>query len=335
MAKLYYESDADPSLIQGRKVAVIGYGSQGHAHALNLAESGVDVRVGLRAGSASTQKATEAGLRVLSVADASAEADLIMILLPDTEQKSVYDAEIAPHLNEGDAILFAHGFNIRFGQIVPPPGVDVAMVAPKGPGHLVRRTYTEGGGVPSLVAVAQDASGKAHDLALSYAHALGATRAGVLDTTFDEETETDLFGEQVVLCGGLTSLVQAGFETLVNAGYQPEAAYFECLPELKYEQGIAGMRFPISDTAEYGDLTRGPKVIDAHVRAEMQQILDDIRSGNFADEWIAENRAGRQNFEALRAAGAAHPIEKVGAELRSMMPFISAGKQRIQDISGG
>jgi ketol-acid reductoisomerase len=341
MAKLYYESDADPSLIQGRKVAVIGYGSQGHAHALNLAESGVDVRVGLRAGSASTQKAEEAGLRVLSVADAAAEADLIMILLPDTEQKSVYDAEIAPHLNEGDAVLFAHGFNIRFGQIVPPAGFDVAMVAPKGPGHLVRRTYTEGGGVPSLVAVAQDASGKAHDLALSYAHALGATRAGVLDTTFDEETETDLFGEQVVLCGGLTSLVQAGFETLVAAGYQPESAYFECLHELKlivdlmYEQGIAGMRFSISDTAEYGDLTRGPKVIDAHVRAEMQQILDDIRSGKFAEEWIAENRAGRKNFEALRAAGAAHPIETVGAELRAMMPFISAGKQRIQDISGG
>ena len=341
MAKLYYESDADASLIQGRKVAVIGYGSQGHAHALNLAESGVDVRVGLRAGSSSTQKATEAGLRVLSVADASAEADLIMILLPDTEQKSVYDAEIAPHLRQGDAIFFAHGFNIRFGQIVPPPGVDVAMVAPKGPGHLVRRTYTEGGGVPSLVAVAQDASGKAHDLALSYAHALGATRAGVLDTTFDEETETDLFGEQVVLCGGLTSLVQAGFETLVNAGYQPESAYFECLHELKlivdlmYEQGIAGMRFSISDTAEYGDLTRGPKVIDAHVRAEMQQILDDIRSGKFAEEWMAENRSGRKNFEALRAAGAAHPIEKVGAELRAMMPFISAGKQRIQDVSGG
>jgi ketol-acid reductoisomerase len=341
MAKLYYESDADPSLIQGRKVAVIGYGSQGHAHALNLAESGVDVRVGLRAGSASTPKAEEAGLRVLPVADAAAEADLIMILLPDTEQKSVYDAEIAPHLNEGDAVLFAHGFNIRFGQIVPPAGVDVAMVAPKGPGHLVRRTYTEGGGVPSLVAVAQDASGKAHDLALSYAHALGATRAGVLDTTFDEETETDLFGEQVVLCGGLTSLVQAGFETLVAAGYQPESAYFECLHELKlivdlmYEQGIAGMRFSISDTAEYGDLTRGPKVIDAHVRAEMEQILDDIRSGKFADEWIAENRAGRRNFEALRAAGAAHPIEKVGAELRAMMPFISAGRQRIQDVSGG
>jgi ketol-acid reductoisomerase len=341
MAKLYYEPDADPSLIQGRKVAVIGYGSQGHAHALNLAESGVDVRVGLRPGSSSTQKATEAGLRVVPVAEAAAEADLIMMLLPDTEQKAVYDNDIAPQLRQGDALFFAHGFNIRFSQIVPPPGVDVAMVAPKGPGHLVRRTYTEGGGVPSLVAVAQDASGKAHDLALSYAHALGATRAGVLDTTFDEETETDLFGEQVVLCGGLTSLVQAGFETLVAAGYQPESAYFECLHELKlivdlmYEQGIAGMRFSISDTAEYGDLTRGPKVIDDHVRAAMGQILDDIRSGAFAEEWIAENRSGRSRFEDLRKRGAAHPIEKVGAELRAMMPFISAGRQRIQDVSGG
>src|SRR3984957_12750222 len=257
MAKLYYESDADPSLIQGRKVAVIGYGSQGHAHALNLAESGADVRVGLRAGSASTQKAEEAGLRVLSVADASAEADLIMILLPDTEQKSVYDAEIAPHLNEGDAILFAHGFNIRFGQIVPPAGVDVAMVAPKGPGHLVRRTYAEGGGVPSLIAVHQDASGKARELALSYAHAIGATRAGVLDTTFDEETETDLFGEQVVLCGGLTALVTAGFECLHE---------LKLIVDLMYEQGIAGMRYSISDTAEYGDLTRGPRVINEAVR---------------------------------------------------------------------
>jgi ketol-acid reductoisomerase len=341
MAKLYYEADADESLIRGRKVAVVGYGSQGHAHALNLAESGIDVRVGLRAGSKSTQKAEEAGLRVLSVADAAAEADMVMVLLPDTEQKAVYEESIAPHLREGDALLFAHGFNIRFGQIVPPPGVDVAMVAPKGPGHLVRRTYTEGGGVPSLVAVAQDASGKAHDLALSYAHALGATRAGVLDTTFEEETETDLFGEQVVLCGGLTSLVQAGFETLVDAGYQPESAYFECLHELKlivdlmYEQGIAGMRYSISDTAEYGDLTRGPRVIDEKVRATMRQILDEIRSGAFADEWIAENRAGRARFEELRKAGAAHQIESVGEELRAMMPFISAGRQRVQDVSGG
>ncbi len=341
MAKLYYESDADPALIQGRKVAIIGYGSQGHAHALNLAESGVDVRVGLRAGSASAKKAEEAGLRVLSVADAADEADLVMLLLPDTEQGSVYATEIAPHLRPGNALFFAHGFNIRFGQIVPDAGIDVAMVAPKGPGHLVRRTYVEGGGVPSLVAVSQDASGKARQLALSYAHALGATRAGVLDTTFEEETETDLFGEQVVLCGGLTSLVQAGYETLVNAGYQPESAYFECLHELKlivdlmYEQGIAGMRYSISDTAEYGDLSRGPRVIDEHVRETMAQILADIQSGAFAEEWIAENRAGRKRFEELRAAGAAHPIEKVGAELRAMMPFISAGKQRVQDVSGG
>jgi ketol-acid reductoisomerase len=341
MAKLYYEKDADATLIQGRKVAVLGYGSQGHAHALNLAESGVDVRVGLRQGSSSRTKAEEAGLRVLPTAEACAEADCIMILLPDTEQKAVYDAEIAPHLREGDVLLFAHGFNIRFGQIAPPAGVDVAMVAPKGPGHLVRRTYTEGGGVPSLVAVAQDASGKAHDLALSYAHAIGATRAGVLDTTFEEETETDLFGEQVVLCGGLTALVQAGFDTLVEAGYQPESAYFECLHELKlivdlmYEQGIAGMRYSISDTAEYGDLTRGPRVVDDHVRATMRTILGEIRSGAFAEEWIAENRAGRDRFEALRQAGRQHPIEKIGEELRGMMPFIAAGKQRVQDVSGG
>ena len=268
MAKLYYERDADAGLVRSRKVAVIGYGSQGHAHALNLAESGVDVRVALREGSSSRQKAQEAGLRVLSVAQAASEADVIVILLPDTEQASVYASEIEPNLRDGDALLFAHGFNIRFGQITPPEGVDVIMVAPKGPGHLVRRTYTEGGGVPSLIAVSQDASGKAHALALSYASAIGATRAGVLDTTFEEETETDLFGEQVVLCGGLTALVKAGFETLVDAGYQPESAYFECLHELKlivdlmYEQGISGMRFSISDTAEYGDVTRGPVVID-------------------------------------------------------------------------
>ena len=341
MATLYYESDADPTLIAGRKVAILGYGSQGHAHAQNLLESGVDVRVALRDGSSSRRKAEEAGLRVTSLGDAAAEADVIMILLPDTEQKAAYDEFVAPHLSDGDMLMFAHGFNIRFGQIVPPPGVDVTMVAPKGPGHLVRRTYTEGGGVPSLVAVHQDATGKARDLALSYAHAIGATRAGVLDTTFDEETETDLFGEQVVLCGGLTALVTAGFETLVNAGYQPESAYFECLHELKlivdlmYEQGIAGMRYSISDTAEYGDLTRGPRVIDVAVRAEMQTILDDIRSGAFAEEWIAENRAGRPKFQALRDAGKAHQIESVGAELRAMMPFISAGKTRVQDASGG
>jgi ketol-acid reductoisomerase len=341
MATLYYESDADPSLLQGRKVAILGYGSQGHAHALNLSESGVDVRVGLRPGSSSRLKAEEAGLKVTSIEQAATEADVIMILLPDTEQKSVYDAEVAPHLEAGDCVMFAHGFNIRFGQIVPPEGVDVAMVAPKGPGHLVRRTYTEGGGVPTLIAVHQDATGKARALALSYAHALGATRAGVLDTTFDEETETDLFGEQVVLCGGLTALVTAGFETLVEAGYQPESAYFECLHELKlivdlmYEQGIAGMRYSISDTAEYGDLTRGPQVINASVRAEMGRILAEIRDGTFAREWIEENRAGRSNFEQLRKRGQAHQIETVGEELRAMMPFIAQGRQRVQDVSGG
>ncbi len=341
MAKMYYEKDADPSLIQGRKVAILGYGSQGHAHALNLSESGVDVRVGLREGSGSKKKAQEAGLKVTSVAEAAEEADVVMILLPDTEQKGVYDEEIEAHLEQGDCLMFAHGFNIRFGQIVPPAGVDVAMVAPKSPGHLVRRTYAEGGGVPSLVAVHQDATGKAHDLALSYAHGIGATRAGVLDTTFAEETETDLFGEQVVLCGGLTSLVTAGFETLVNAGYQPESAYFECLHELKlivdlmYEQGIAGMRYSISDTAEYGDLTRGPQVIDAHVREEMERILEAIQDGSFAQEWIEENRKGRPRFHQLQEEGRKHQIETVGAELRAMMPFISAGKQRVQDASGG
>jgi len=299
------------------------------------------VRVALRDGSSSKRKAEEAGLRVVSLAEAAAEADVIMILLPDTEQKAAYDEHVAPHLAEGDCLMFAHGFNIRFGQIVPPAGVDVTMVAPKGPGHLVRRTYTEGGGVPSLIAVHQDATGKARQLALSYAHAIGATRAGVLDTTFDEETETDLFGEQVVLCGGLTALVTAGFETLVNAGYQPESAYFECLHELKlivdlmYEQGIAGMRYSISDTAEYGDVTRGPRVINEAVRAEMQTILDEIRDGSFAEEWIAENKAGRSKFEALRKEGQAHQIEEIGQELRAMMPFIAAGKTRVQDASGG
>ena len=341
MATLYYEKDADPSLIGNRKVAVIGYGSQGHAHALNLSESGVDVRVGLREGSSSKQKAEEAGIRVLSVADAAAEADVIMVLLPDTEQASVYEAEIAPHLTAGDALLFAHGFNIRFGLINPPAGVDVAMVAPKGPGHLVRRTFEEGGGVPSLIAVSEDASGKAMQLALSYADALGATRAGVLETTFEEETETDLFGEQVVLCGGVSALVMAGFDTLVEAGYQPESAYFECLHELKlivdlmYEQGIAGMRFSVSDTAEYGDLTRGPRVIDEHVREEMRRILAEIRDGSFAAEWVAENQAGRPRYTALREEGKRHPIETVGAELRAMMPFVSAGRQRLEDVSGG
>ncbi|MGH9065092.1 MAG: ketol-acid reductoisomerase [Acidimicrobiales bacterium] len=341
MAVLYYEKDADPSLMAGRTAAVMGYGSQGHAHALNLADSGVDVRVGLRAGSPSRVKAAEAGLRVTGVAEAAAEADVVMMLLPDTEQAAVYEAEIAPHLGEGDALLFAHGFNIRFDQIRPAPGLDVAMVAPKGPGHLVRRTYVEGGGVPSLVAVSQDASGRARDLALSYAHAIGSTRAGVLETTFAEETETDLFGEQVVLCGGLTSLVTAGFDTLVEAGYAPESAYFECLHEVKlivdlmYEQGIAGMRYSISDTAEYGDMTRGPRIVDDHVRDEMRRILAEIRDGSFAREWMAENRAGRPRFNQLREEAARHPVEAVGAELREMMPFVGGGRPRFQDVSGG
>jgi len=341
MATVYYEKDADPGLVAGRKVAVMGYGSQGHAHALNLRDSGVDVRVGLREGSSSRAKAEAAGLRVLPIDEAAAEADLVMMLLPDTEQAAVYDSAIAPNLSQGDALFFAHGFNIRFGLITPPAGVDVGMVAPKGPGHLLRRTYTEGGGTPALIAVAQDSSGKTRDLALSYAHGIGATRAGVLETTFEEETETDLFGEQVVLCGGLTSLVQAGFETLVEAGYQPESAYFECLHEVKlivdlmYEHGISGMRYSISDTAEYGDLTRGPRIVDDHVRQEMRRILEEIRSGRFAEEWVAENRAGRPRFNELREAGKRHPIEKVGAELRAMMPFISAGRERPQDVSGG
>src|SRR6202521_939022 len=341
MATVYYEKDADSGLIAGRKVAIIGYGSQGHAHALNLRDSGVDVRVGLRDGSSSQAKATAAGLRVTPVDQAAEEADLIMLLAPDTEQQAIYTESIAPHLKPGDALFFAHGFNIRLELIKPPPGVDVAMVAPKGPGHLVRRTYEGGGGVPSLVAVAQNASGKARELALSYADAIGATRAGVLDTTFEEETETDLFGEQVVLCGGLTSLIMAGYETLVEAGYQPESAYFECLHEVKlivdliYEQGISGMRFSISDTAEWGDLTRGPRIVNDSVKAEMKKILGEIRDGSFAEEWIAENRAGRPRFNELREAGRNHPIEKGGRELRAMMPFISGGAERPQDVSGG
>jgi ketol-acid reductoisomerase len=340
-ATIYYEKDADSGLIAGRKVAVIGYGSQGHAHALNLKDSGVDVRVGLREGSSSAAKATEAGLKVTSVDQASAEADVVMLLLPDTEQQAVYEASVAPNLNGGDAVLFAHGFNIRYGLIKPAEGIDSAMVAPKGPGHLVRRTYTEGGGVPCLIAVSQDASGKARDLALSYADAIGGTRAGVLETTFEEETETDLFGEQVVLCGGLTALVQAGFETLVSAGYQPESAYFECLHELKlivdlmYEQGISGMRYSISDTAEYGDVTRGPRIINQGVRDEMRRILDEIQDGRFAEEWVGESRSGRKRFNELRKAGQEHQIEAVGERLRGMMPWISQGKTRVQDASGG
>jgi len=340
-AKVYYEKDADSALIRGKKVAIMGYGSQGHAHALNLKDSGVDVRIGLRDGSPSRAKAEAAGLRVVSIAQAAAEAYVIMMTFPYTEQKRSYESDIAANLKAGDALAFAHGFNIRFGRIKPPADVDVIMVAPKGPGHLVRRTYTEGGGVPCLIAIHQDATGKAKELALSYADAIGGTRAGVIETTFAEETETDLFGEQVVLCGGLTSLVQAGFETLVDAGYQPEMAYFECLHEVKlivdlmYEEGIAGMRYSISDTAEYGDLTRGPRIITSATRDEMRKILDDIVSGKFAEEWVAESDGGRKRFNALREEGRQHPVEKVGAELRAMMPWISAGKQKVADVSGG
>ncbi len=341
MANVYYEKDADPSIIAGRKVAILGYGSQGHAHALNLKDSGVDVRVGLRAGSSSRAKASEAGLKVVDVATATTEADVIMMLLPDTEIGPVYEAEVAPNLSDGDALFFAHGFNVRFGYVKAPAGVDVAMVAPKGPGHLVRRTYVEGGGVPCLIAVSQDPTGTAKALALSYADAIGGTRAGVLETTFEEETETDLFGEQVVLCGGLSALVQAGFETLVEAGYQPESAYFECLHELKlivdlmYEQGISGMRYSISTTAEYGDLVSGPRIINADVKAEMRKVLDEIQSGEFADRFIDEVRSGGENFEALRKKGKEHQVEQVGSSLRDMMPWISAGKDKVEDISGG
>ena len=341
MANIYYERDVERSFIDNRRVAVLGYGSQGHSHALNLKESGIDVRVGLREGSSSVAKAREAGLQVMSVADAVAEADVAMMLMPDTEMGAIYTEHVAPNLSAGEALFFAHGFNIRFGLISPPESVDVCMVAPKGPGHLVRRTYTEGGGVPCLVAVEQDASGSALALALAYADAIGGARAGVIETTFTEETETDLFGEQAVLCGGATALVQAGFETLVNAGYQPEVAYFECLHELKlivdlmYEEGIAGMRYSVSDTAEYGDLTRGPRIVNDAVRAEMQRILAEIQDGSFAKEWVAESRSGRANFLRLEAAGHEHPVERVGAELRAMMPWISAGKASVKESSGG
>jgi ketol-acid reductoisomerase len=328
-ANIYYDADADLSIIQGRKVAVIGYGSQGHAHALSLRDSGVDVRVGLPEGSKSRQKAADEGLRVLTPAEASAEADLIMILAPDTAQRHIYAQDIAPTLKSGDAIFFGHGFNIRYGLITPPSDVDVAMVAPKGPGHLVRRQFVDGKGVPCLIAVEQDASGGAKALALSYASGIGGGRAGVIETTFKEETETDLFGEQSVLCGGAAALVQTGFEVLTEAGYAPEIAYFECLHELKlivdlmYEGGITGERFSISDTAEYGDLTRGPRIITSAVKDEMRKVLAEIQDGTFAKEWVAEDDAGRPNFTRLQKEGAEHPIEEVGAKLRSLMSWVA------------
>ena len=336
-AKVYYDSDVNQNVLSGRKIAVIGYGSQGHAHALNLRESGLDVRVGLRAGK-SWDSAQNDGLRVLSVREAAEEADIIMILVNDEFQAALYDEQIKPALKSGKAIAFGHGFNIHFGQIVPPDDVDVFMVAPKGPGHLVRRIYAEGKGVPCLIAIHQDATGQAKDIALAYARGIGGTRAGVLETTFKEETETDLFGEQAVLCGGTTALVKAGFETLVEAGYQPEIAYFECLHELKlivdlmYEAGIAGMRYSISDTAQYGDMTRGPRIIDEDTRNRMRGLLKEIQGGQFAREWILENRANRPVFNALTNRDKNHQIEQVGQRLRGMMSWVkSSVAQPVQE----
>jgi ketol-acid reductoisomerase len=332
MATMYYDKDADLSLLNGRKIAVIGFGSQGHAHALNLRDSGCDVIVGLYPGSKSRQAAEAERLRVVSVEEAAREADIIMVLAPDQVQKQIYQAGIEPYLVEGKMLMFAHGFNIHFQQIQPPPFVDVTMIAPKGPGHLVRRVFAEGGGVPCLVAVHQDASEVALQLALAYAKGIGGTRAGVLETTFREETETDLFGEQVILCGGLSSLIKTAYETLVEAGYQPESAFFETMHELKlivdliYEGGLARMRYSISDTAEYGDYTRGPRIITDQTRAEMKKILREIQTGQFAKEFILENMSGRPHFLATRRLEAEHPVEQVGAEMRAMMSWLSRPK---------
>ncbi|MBI4756993.1 MAG: ketol-acid reductoisomerase [Betaproteobacteria bacterium] len=335
--KVYYDKDADLSLIKSRKVIIVGYGSQGHAHAQNLNDSGVDVTVALRKGGASWAKAESAGLKVKEIAEAAKDADLLMILLPDEQIAGVYKAEIEPNMKRGAALAFAHGFNIHYAQVVPRDDLDVIMIAPKGPGHLVRSTYTQGGGVPSLIAVHQDKSGKARDLALSYAAANGGTRGGVIETTFREETETDLFGEQVVLCGGTVELIKAGYETLVDAGYAPEMAYFECLHELKlivdliYEGGLANMHYSISNNAEYGDITRGPRIITDETKAEMKKILKEIQSGQYAKEFILENRAGAPTLYAQRRNLANHPIEVVGAKLREMMPWIR--KNRLVDQS--
>ncbi len=328
--KIYYDADADTAILADKKIAIIGFGSQGHAHALNLKESGMDVLVGLREGK-SWDKAVNAGLKVMPVVDAVKSADVVMLLTPDELTGDLYNESVAPHIKSGASLVFAHGFNIHFGQIVAPKDVNVFMVAPKGPGHLVRSEYQKGSGVPSLIAIHQDPSGNTKEMALAYAKGIGGTRAGVLQTDFREETETDLFGEQAVLCGGVTSLITAGYETLVEAGYSPEMAYFECLHEVKlivdliYEGGISNMRYSISNTAEYGDLTRGPRVITDETKAEMKKILDEIQSGRFAREWILENKANRPVFNALAKKGAAHPIEEVGGKLRSMMPWLKKG----------
>ncbi|MBL7977330.1 MAG: ketol-acid reductoisomerase [Bacteroidetes Order II. Incertae sedis bacterium] len=331
--KVYYDADADLGLIQSKKVAVIGYGSQGHAHALNLHESGVEVAVGLRPGSASAEKASERGLKVLAVAEAVQWADVVMILIPDQHQKKVFDAEIAPNLRAGQALGFGHGFNIHFKRVIPPTDVDVFMVAPKSPGHLVRRTYTEGAGTPCLVAVHQDATGGALELALSYASGIGGGRVGIIETNFKDETETDLFGEQAVLCGGSEALIKAGFETLVEAGYPPELAYFECLHELKlivdlyYEGGLAYMNYSVSDTAEYGGYTRGVRVIKDTAKAEMKKILDEVQNGQFAQEFIDDCDNGSANLQAMREADTVHPIEVVGKNLRAMMPWLKTNRK--------
>ncbi|HMK36053.1 MAG TPA: ketol-acid reductoisomerase [Desulfomonilaceae bacterium] len=329
MVRIFYDRDADLAVLEGKTISIIGYGSQGHAHALNLHDSGVKVVVGLQRTSRRWTKVSEDGLQVLEVGDAVKAADIVMILVPDEIQGSLYKNEIQSNMGKGKALAFAHGFNVHFGQIDPPDGTDVFMVAPKGPGHLVRRMFKSGVGVPALLAIHRDASGRCTEIGLAYAKALGATKAGVIETTFAEETETDLFGEQAVLCGGATALIQAGFETLVEAGYQPEIAYFECLHELKlivdliYEGGIERMRYSVSNTAEFGDLTRGPRIVDERTRSEMRKILEEIRSGAFAREWILENLAGRPVFKALERRGAEHPIEAVGKQLRSMMSWVS------------